>query len=264
MQKPSPPKRVSSPLASPSANRRAGMTDACGSATGAPARSSPSMPTATARSCSPCRPSCPTPSTGCRMAACSSSPVAKACCCGRKPMARSSPMPICGPVEKPVERDRRRRARQHLCQWRRTGAGSRPAFRPRHHRADHAGRHGPASGGQHRLCQRHGGDAGQQDADHRRIARQPADRLRHRRRWQPCPTGGSGPISTAFPTASASMPKARPGMRMCPTSAACGCAKAARCCRPSMSIAAALPACSAGRTGKRCSSSPPNGAASNT
>lgn len=72
------------------------------------------------------------------------------------------------------------------------------------------------------------------------------------------------PISMAFPTASASMPKGLPGTRMFPTSAACGCAKVARCCRQSMPIAAALPACWAGRMARHCSSSPPNGVVSRT
>lgn len=49
-----------------------------------------------------------------------------------------------------------------------------------------------------------------------------------------------------------------------PTSIAFGRAKAVRSCRPSPSIAAALPACWAARPGEPCSSSPRNGAASST
>ncbi len=69
-------------------------------ATGAPARSSPSTSTATAKSCSPCQLSCPTPSTGCRMGAYSLFQAGKACCCAKSRTAHSTPTPICAAYRK--------------------------------------------------------------------------------------------------------------------------------------------------------------------
>ena len=66
--------------------------------------------------------------------------------------------------------------------------------------------------------------------------------------------------ATAAPTASASTRKALSGTPTSPINAACACAKAAKYCRQSRSTAAASPACSAGRTGGRCSSPPRIGA----
>ena len=72
---------------------------------------------------------------------------------------------------------------------------------------------------------------------------------------------GLGRARRASPTAFASMRKAPSGTGTSPTSAACACARAARCCRRSRSTAAASPACSAARTAGHCSWQRTNGAA---
>ena len=132
----------------------------------------------------------------------------------------------------PLERDRRRWPGQRLRQQHRLRF-SRWGIRPRHRRPGHPRRRGAAGRGRRRLPQRHGCHARQRHPDRRRVLRQPADGLRHRRRRQPVRPAGVGRRSTASPTASASMRRARSGTRTSPTSAACACAKAARCCRRS-------------------------------
>jgi sugar lactone lactonase YvrE len=68
-----------------------------------------------------------------------------------------------------------------------------------------------------------------------------------------CPTAGPGPRSPTTPTASAWMPRVPCGTATSGAVAACACARAARSCRSSTSIAAASPACSAVRIGEPCS-----------
>ena len=63
------------------------------------------------------------------------------------------------------------------------------------------------------------------------------------------------------PTASAPTPKGRSGTPACPASAAPGSPNVAKCCKPSTSTAAALPACSAATTVRRSTSWPTTTAA---
>lgn len=60
-------------------------------------------------------------------------------------------------------------------------------------------------------------------------------------------------LGEGTPTASAPTPRARSGTPTCPTSGAYASPKAVRCCRSSSWTAAASPARSADRTGRRCS-----------
>jgi hypothetical protein len=74
-----------------------------------------------------------------------------------------------------------------------------------------------------------------------------------------CRTGGYGRRSTATRTASASTPTALSGAPRCCT--ACASRRAVGCWQLSSWTGARSRACSAGRTGARCSSSPPSGVA---
>lgn len=71
-------------------------------------------------------------------------------------------------------------------------------------------------------------------------------------------------LEAGVPTESASMPKGPSGMPMYRTSTAFASPKAARCCKPSPSIAAASPALSAALKAGPCSSSPHNGTGQST
>jgi hypothetical protein len=72
--------------------------------------------------------------------------------------------------------------------------------------------------------------------------------------------GESGLLSaTVCLTESALMLRTRFGMPTCPINVACAFGKAVRFCRPSISTADALHACSADTTRGHCSSSPPSG-----
>ena len=164
-----------------------------------------------------------------------------------------------------VERDRRRRPRQRLRQQHRLRLPGRRRSRPGIVALVTPDGVGARGRRRHRVPQRHGGHARQRDADRRRVVRQAAHGLRHRRRRQPVRTGGSGPSSaTATPTASASTPRAPSGTPTSPTSAACACARAARCCRRSSSTAAASPACSAAPDGRTLFMPSTSGAAPRT
>ena len=153
-------------------------------------------------------------------------------------------------------------------------SASSPASRPpRDHRARHAGRDGPPGRGRLGIPQRHGGHAGQRNADHLRVLRRAAHRVRHRRRRQPVQPAGCGPRGSA-PTVSAWTPRAPSGSRQPipgPTLAghdALGgapsfeSARAARCWSGSSTTARSSPSCSAAWIVRRSSCWLPSGAAS--
>ncbi len=157
------------------------------------------------------------------------------------------------PGRRRLQRDRRRRPRQHLRQRRRRVPPGRRE-RPRDHRARHARRLRAPGGRRDRVPQRHDRHARQRDADHRGVLRRAADRVRHRRGREHSPTVASGPTTSAL-TGSATTPKTRSGpvSLRSPTASSAASEMVARCSSASSSTLPASPACSAARTGGRCS-----------
>ena len=126
------------------------------------------------------------------------------------------------------ERDRGGRARQRLRQRRGLRLRRRCATQAGLHQAGHAGRAGAPGRRRHPVPQRHGHHPGRPDADHLRVVRRAAHRVRHRRRRRAVGAAGVR-RRVSGRTASAWTPRERSGSRRA-GSRSSGWPRAAPCC----------------------------------